>query len=206
MRSSPRPSTSIARRETKCRMRLGRPARDRTGSRSAPRPRPPAERPSRRRPGSAPASRKAARPSAASRGGRASPSGSRRRAFSTATVSPTRTSLRARSSRLWSVARLTTVPARRTGVNSATGVRTPVRPDLHDDVRHDRRGLLGRELVRERPARGLRGLAEAPLVGHGVHLQDDAVRLERQVVALRPPFVEEGEDPLHVGDERRDGG
>ncbi len=29
---------------------------------------------------------------------------------------------------LWSVARLTVVPARRTGSNSATGVSTPVRP------------------------------------------------------------------------------
>jgi hypothetical protein len=49
-------------------------------------------------------------------------------AFSTAIVSPTRTSLRERSSMLWSVARRTVEPARRTGVNSATGVRTPVRP------------------------------------------------------------------------------
>ncbi len=47
---------------------------------------------------------------------------------SISTVSPTRTSLRAISSSLWSVARLTVVPARNTGSRCATGVSLPVRP------------------------------------------------------------------------------
>ena len=47
--------------------------------------------------------------------------------------------------------------------------------------------------------------AEAPLVGEGVHLHDDAVRLERQVVALRLPRVEERQDPVHGPKRRHDG-
>ncbi len=48
----------------------------------------------------------------------------------TRTRSPSRTSLRATSSRLWSVARLTVTPPISTGRISATGVTTPVRPTL----------------------------------------------------------------------------
>ena len=44
------------------------------------------------------------------------------------TVSPTRTSLRAISSSLWRVARLTVAPASPTGARWATGVSFPVRP------------------------------------------------------------------------------
>ena len=44
------------------------------------------------------------------------------------TVSPTRTSLRAISSSLWRVARLTVAPASATGARWATGVSLPVRP------------------------------------------------------------------------------
>ena len=61
-------------------------------------------------------------------------------AFSTNTMSPTRMSLRAISSWLCRVARATVVPARRTGSSSATGVRTPVPPDLD----RDRRGASSR--------------------------------------------------------------
>ena len=49
-------------------------------------------------------------------------------AFSTKTVSPTRTSARASASRLCSEARATVLPASATGSNSATGVSAPVRP------------------------------------------------------------------------------
>src|SRR5574344_1576664 len=49
-------------------------------------------------------------------------------AFSTPTVSPTRRSSLATSSKLWSVARLTVVPASLTGARFATGVTAPVRP------------------------------------------------------------------------------
>ena len=48
--------------------------------------------------------------------------------FSMSTVSPTRTSLRATSSSLCRVARLTVEPARKTGSRMATGVSLPVRP------------------------------------------------------------------------------
>ena len=48
--------------------------------------------------------------------------------FSMRTVSPTRTSLRATSSSLCSVARATVEPARKTGSRLATGVSLPVRP------------------------------------------------------------------------------
>ena len=49
-------------------------------------------------------------------------------AFSTITVSPMRMSLRAISSSLCKVARLTVDPLTRTGSSAATGVSTPVRP------------------------------------------------------------------------------
>ena len=49
-------------------------------------------------------------------------------AFSISTVSPIRISLRAISSSLWSVARLTVLPLTTTGSSAATGVSVPVRP------------------------------------------------------------------------------
>ena len=49
-------------------------------------------------------------------------------AFSTTTMSPTRTSLRSISSALCRLARLTVVPASSTGARSATGVMAPVLP------------------------------------------------------------------------------
>nr|NGY95971.1 hypothetical protein [Neochlamydia sp. AcF84] len=48
--------------------------------------------------------------------------------FSIIARSPTRMSLRLTSSWLCNVARAIVLPARKTGSNSATGVKTPVRP------------------------------------------------------------------------------
>ena len=74
------------------------------------------------------------------------------------------------------------------GTAKPAGLCDPVEVSLHD--------------VEQELSRQLRGLAEAPLVGHGIHLQDDAVRLEGHVVTLCSPFAEEGEDPIHIGDDR----
>jgi len=52
----------------------------------------------------------------------------------TTTSSPTRTSLRARSSSLWSVAVLTVTPPTWTGSNIAKGTRCPVRPTFQTTV------------------------------------------------------------------------
>ena len=69
------------------------------------------------------------------------------------TVSPTRMSLRAISSSLCSVARDTTTPPTVTGSSSATGVSAPVRPTWIVISSQHRLRLLGREFVRDRPAR-----------------------------------------------------
>ena len=57
--------------------------------------------------------------------------------------------------------------------------------DLDVDRLEHRLGLLGRELVGDRPARRLRDEAEPLLPVEPVDLVDDAVDVERQVGALR---------------------
>ena len=103
----------------------------------------------------------------------------------TTTVSPIMNPLRATSSMLCSVALLTVTPPTNTGSSFAAGVSAPVRPTLKIDVVEQRHLLVGRELVRERPARRARHEAELLLVGAAIHLVDDAVDLVRQLRAAR---------------------
>ena len=86
-------------------------------------------------------------------------------------------------------------------MNSATGVRTPVRPTCTTMSVTTVVASSGGNLYAMAHRGELRRLPEAFLVGERVHLHDDAVRLERKVVALRPPCVEKGEDPLHTPDD-----
>ena len=67
-------------------------------------------------------------------------------------------------------------------------------PHLDDDRRHPRRRLLGRELVGEGPARELRRRPEPLLVEDGAHLQDGAVGLEVELVPLLAPLAKERAD------------
>ena len=76
---------------------------------------------------------------------------------------------------LCSVARDTVVPASTTGSSSATGVSTPVRPDLHRDRLEAGLGPLGREFVGDGPARRLRGAAGLALLRQRVEFDHRAV-------------------------------
>ena len=67
----------------------------------------------------------------------------------------------------------------------------PRAADVHADLAHDGRGLLGRELVGERPARRLGGRAELALRRPVVDLDDHAVGLESELVALVLPLLDE---------------
>ena len=109
----------------------------------------------------------------------------------TTTVSPTRTSLRSISSSLCRVALETTTPPTVTGLSLAIGVSAPVRPTLIVDRLDDRRRLLGRELVRDRPARRARDEAESLLERKIVDLVDDAVDVvaERRALGLDRAIV-----------------
>ena len=62
--------------------------------------------------------------------------------------------------------------------------RPPGAPDRDEDVLEQRRALLGRELVGDRPPGRVRGRAERPLEGEVVHLHDDPVDLVAEVVAV----------------------
>ena len=115
-------------------------------------------------------------------------------ARSSSTVSPTRMSLRATSSMLCSETLRTVTPPTATGSSSATGVSTPVRPTDGRDAEDPRRRLARLELPGHRPAWRARHLPEEPLQLEVVHLDDEAVDLERKVVALG---LERGE---RVGD------
>src|SRR5207247_5654950 len=64
------------------------------------------------------------------------------------------------------------------------------------------RHLLGRELVREREARGARDESERRLLRECVDFVDDAVDLERQLVALvadAPVILQEAVEPVDDG-------
>ena len=78
----------------------------------------------------------------------------------TTTVSPTRTSLRAISSSLCSVALETTTPPTVTGCSLRDRRQRAGAADLDLDRLDDRRRAFGRELVRDRPARRARDEAE----------------------------------------------
>ena len=105
----------------------------------------------------------------------------------TMTSSPTRMSLRARSSSLCSVASLTVTPPTWTGSSTANGCRSPNLPTFHmmslsvGDLRRRR------ELPGDRPARIAPDDAQAALQLELVDLDDDAVDLEVQRAAAVLP-------------------
>ena len=72
-------------------------------------------------------------------------------------------------------------------------------PDIDRDVTQRRRHLFGRVLVGDGPARRLRGGAQPPLQAQVVDLDDDAVDLVLDVVAMLPPALDES---LHRLDRR----
>ena len=122
---------------------------------------------------------------AASRAGSAPLPGITSPARRTTTVSPIMNPLRATSSMLCSVALLTVTPPTNTGLSFAAGVSAPVRPTLKITSSSSGHLFVGRELVRQRPARRARDEAELLLVGAAIYLVDHAVDLVRQLGAAR---------------------
>ena len=115
-------------------------------------------------------------------------------ALRTITVSPGRTSLAFTWSWLCSVAWPTVEPPTNTGSSMANGVARPVRPidtmmSLSSVVRSS-----GRELVGDGPAGRLRRGAELVGAGEVVDLDDDAVDLVVEVVAVLLPVAAERVD------------
>ena len=108
-------------------------------------------------------------------------------ARSTITSSPRRTSLRARSSSLCSVASLTVTPPTWTGSSTANGCRSPNLPTFHWIVEQRRDRRRRRELPGDRPARVAPDDAQPPLQLEVVDLHDDAVDLEVQRAAALLP-------------------
>ena len=117
-------------------------------------------------------------------------------ALRSTTVSPMSTPLRCTSWALCSVARLTVDPATKTGSMNANGRDPTGAPDVDPDVEELGRDLLGRVLVGDRPARCARGGAEPALHGDLVDLDDDAVDLVLDVVAVLAVVVDVGLDAL----------
>src|SRR5467141_3589644 len=79
------------------------------------------------------------------------------------------------------------------------GCRRTGAPDVDLDVLDDGLGLLGRELERQRPARTPGDEPQLCLLPQVVDLDDNAVDLVVETVALLLPFVEEGDHGLDVG-------
>ena len=118
-------------------------------------------------------------------------------------------SLRAISSALWRVARATVVPADEHRLEVRHRGEFAGAPDLDIDVQEPRGGAFGRELVRDRPPRELRGRAEFALQGQRVDLDHHAIDVVVEGVAqrlefgtARQGFVDRGAGPdLRVGPE-----
>ena len=107
----------------------------------------------------------------------------------TITSSPSRTSLRRRSSSLWSVASFTVTPDTCTGSSIANGTMCPVRPTFQATPRQRGGRRRRRELPGDRPARLAAHHAELALQVEVVHLHDHAVDLEVEPVAALLPGV-----------------
>ena len=101
----------------------------------------------------------------------------------TITSSPSRTSLRRRSSSLCSVASFTVTPETCTGSSIANGTMWPVRPTFQATPLQRGGGRGGRELPRDRAARLAADHAELALQLEVVHLHHHAVDLEVEPVA-----------------------
>ena len=71
------------------------------------------------------------------------------------------------------------------GFHDAVGGDAARAPHLDADVEQARVYLLGRKLVGGRPARGARGRAEGPLESQVVDLDDDAIDLVHEAMAVR---------------------
>src|SRR5579859_7744056 len=115
---------------------------------------------------------------------------------STCTQSPIFTPRRSISSMLCRVALRTVVPPIDTGASIATGVSFPVRPTctrMSSSFVIPARGVL----VGDGPARGFAGEAEFVLQRGAVDLNDDAVDLIRQRLALTFPLPDEFPDFFH---------
>ena len=119
----------------------------------------------------------------------------------TMTVSPTRTSLASTWISLWSVALVIVTPATATGSSTANGRGLAGAADVDLDGAQDRLLLDRRHLVGDGPARRLgRGAERAPL-RHVVDLDDDAVDLEAEGVALLGEVLDEGPHLVDVVDD-----
>jgi hypothetical protein len=105
----------------------------------------------------------------------------------TMTSSPTRMSLRAMSSSLWSVASFTVTPPTRDRLELGERMQVAVLADVPGDAVQRRDLRRGRELPGDRPAGIAPGDAQAPLQLDVVDLHDDAVDLEVQGAAALLP-------------------
>ena len=106
----------------------------------------------------------------------------------TSTRSPTRMSFCAIRSSLCSVAALTVTPVISTGASTAYGLSAPVRPTLIRMLLQPGDGHLGRELPGDGPAwLAAADDAELAVEVEPVHLDHDAVGLERRAAGSAPP-------------------
>ena len=121
-------------------------------------------------------------------------------ALRTITVSPGRTSLRATSSSLCSVARPDGGAADEHRLELRERRGPPGAADAHHDVAEHRRLLLRRELVRDRPARRLAREPELVALREIVDLHHRAVDLVAERVAVRDHALAE---VVHGVDRRR---
>ena len=117
-------------------------------------------------------------------------------AFSMATMSPMRMSLRAISSALCSVARATVVPLTGTGSRIGHRRQDARAADLDLDVEQPRLGALGLVFVRHRPARRFGGQPEPLALREIVHLDHRAVRFVLEIVPHGVEFADGREDAL----------
>ena len=112
-------------------------------------------------------------------------------ALRSTTVSPISTPLAFTTSWLCSVAWRTTRAGDLRRLHHGERRRAAGAPDRHDDVEQLRVHLLGRVLVRDRPARRAARRAELVVQGELVDLDDDAVDLVLDVVPVLAVVLDE---------------
>ena len=69
------------------------------------------------------------------------------------------------------------------GIELSHGRESTSAPHLYSDITQKRGLLFGRELIRDRPARGTRGKSQFTLLGEGIDLHYHPIDLIRQAVA-----------------------